>query len=418
MAKGSEHDVIDVGGIEVDQLEETGQESLDGRIARQQADEADVSGARRSPDEVDRCLELRCRDLLEDRRAHRRVGNLRVEDDHGCLAEYEGGRIQVRQAGQPLGASRPLGPCRHGRGDGQEDIDDVVVGIAMEPTGEGRQGGQPPFRRAPGDALRLDRERLPGQGPDAPRRRSSKVDVIAAESLNLLQPVERGDQAVDGRRRGGSAKAVQTRGTGARVDLEESFQNQTLVGRDRSAALAPRPPVGPFAHAGDELGEPSDARQEDLVVDQPGCGQVQQHRGAIIAGPGALVEPPQEAARQRWVTETDGAVEAGDLRDVYQASPRADVGRPFRRTDAQGRGHVLDHRRRGLLQSGHEGAQEADGAELDGEAEPRPIPPTSPDAGEVAGAKGEVPLQLLGGGVGLESSVAPSLGLGQELRRH
>jgi len=248
--------------------------------------------ARRSPDEVDRCLELLGRDLLEDRRAHRRVGNLRVEHDHGRLAQHESGRIQLGQAGQPLGPSRPLSPRRHGGGNGQEDVDDVVVGIADAGDRRTQPGWPAADRRAAGDALRFDRERLPGQGPDAPGRRSSKIDALGAKGLHLFQAVERDDQAVNRRRRRWSAKAVQARGTGSRVDLQQSVENPTLVGRDRLADLAPRPPVGPFAHAGDELGEPGDARQEHLVVDQPGRGQVQQHSGAIVAGPGALVEPP------------------------------------------------------------------------------------------------------------------------------
>ena len=75
--------------------------------------------------------------------------------------------VELTQAAEALGLAEALDPARRLAQHQQQDVHDVVMGTGMEPVGERRQGGQTVQRRAAGDALGPDLERLGGQTVEA-----------------------------------------------------------------------------------------------------------------------------------------------------------------------------------------------------------------------------------------------------------
>ena len=148
---------------------------------------------------------------------------------------------------------------------------------------------------------------------------------------------------------------------------------------------------------------------------QPGGGAVEQGAGPVRAGPAQGVEPAVEPELNEGFREGAVAVAVPDLGRV-PAAPLG--GRVLRQQpgglDAELAGHERDSLVRhvcGLLQ---EGAQEPDGPELDGKAQPHVRAAAAGHEGAVGVVEVEVAGQLLGSGFAGIPTVAPLLLLVQE----
>ena len=110
--------------------------------------------------------------------------------------------------------------------------------------------------------------------------------------------------------------------------------------------------------------------RQDLALDQPGRGQVEEDAGAFGTDPGPVGEPAGQGRGLGPLVEVAVAVVATDLGDVVPAHLARRIAlQPAGVGDAQLPGEVGHDAPRDLGGVGQEGAQEPHRAELHGEAE-------------------------------------------------
>lgn len=181
--------------------------------------------------------------------------------------------------------------------------------------------------------------------------------------------------------------------------------------------LPPQPRLGPFPDGGDQALQGADPRQQDLGLDQPGGGVVEQHDRTLVAQPAAHVQP---AGKREPMPSVEVAVAVGtaDLVLVVPARLAGPVAFQVVRVQAELLGDVVDHHRRGLLGVGQERAQEPGGTQLQPVSEliSRPAAGHRPAAG--CRVQVEEPAQLPLVRIGVEPAVPRPLFLGQEVDRH
>ena len=95
------------------------------------------------------------------------------------------------------------------------------------------------------------------------------------------------------------------------------------------------------------------------------------------------------------IAESRVAVEAADLNGVKTTRSRRRIVRPGIRWELELAGDMCDHAPRRVVDLGEEGAQESQGADLDGEAEHGGISPAMACVPEILRVEVEEPIELL-----------------------
>jgi hypothetical protein len=188
MADGGEHRVGLGRGLEADQAQQLGQEAANARVAT--IEPLAEALRRHGHDPLDgghRLLQLCPGQFGEHLQADPGIGDGLVEQ-HPCrLGQHQCGGVELTQAAEALGLAEALDPARRLPQHEQQDVHDVVMGTGMKPVGERRQGGQTVQRRAAGDALGPDLERLGGQTVEAAGGDDVGANAMTAESLDFCQ---------------------------------------------------------------------------------------------------------------------------------------------------------------------------------------------------------------------------------------
>ncbi len=173
----------------------------------------------------------------------------------------------------------------------QQDVDDIVMSVGMEPVSERGQGGPTVQRGTTGDALGSHLERLGGQAVEAPGGDHVGANAMTTEALDLAEAVQcqhdTGDRGLAGR----ASQRLQL-GDGVLVaDHQEALQAAALLGAELSGEEPPDSTLGTVAGTGAQSLEDAESREEHLVLHQPTGGEVDQLRRRVIAGPGTAPQP-------------------------------------------------------------------------------------------------------------------------------
>ena len=185
-----------VGRRELDRLQECGQEATHLAVAGPQVLEVVVVGRPDQVGDLGHGLgELVSGDAGEDGVADASVGTSRVEQDEACLVEQQRGDVQVLERAEASLLAGAFDAGEH-RGDQLvEQVQDVVEGRGLLNLGEGEEGRLAAGRGHPGDGLRPCRGGVPGQGVDPHGRHGGQVDVAHPQGPDLLESLQRLDQA-------------------------------------------------------------------------------------------------------------------------------------------------------------------------------------------------------------------------------
>ena len=164
---------------------------------------------------------------------------------------------------------------------------------------------------------------------------------LDAQGADLLEPLQGLDQARHADPGRGAAESLQGCLPGTLVGDQQGLQAGRLPRLQGPCQGAPQPRGRPVADLGHQAGQHGDPRQQDLALDQPGRGQVEEHAGAFGAEPGPVGEPAGQGRGLGPLVEVAVAVVAADLGGVVPArlargvAPQA---RRCRRCPVAGRG--------------------------------------------------------------------------------
>jgi hypothetical protein len=402
-------------------LEEQGQEPSDRAVAGEQGGVPVAFGRLDDAgDRFERGIELWLRQLVEQEPAQVdvRLGH-RLAEPHERVAQDQRGRVEVAEGPQPLPV-RPPGRPSHQLADHEvERVEDVVEGGGLERRREGDEVGQPALGAHALERLGPGLGRETGECFDAPLGDAGEVEAAEAEGSHLLETVERSRHAGGRRRPRSLAEPVEAASAGAGRHNQELLERPARRRRRRRGQGRPQADGGLVVDRRDEALEHGRARQENLVLEQPCDGEVEQHARALAHGPRPCLQPLTEPALDRLVAEVPVAVRPADLRRVVPARLAVAIALEDREVgDVELTGHVVDHQPGDVGGIGQERPQEPHRAELQREPQPRPIPGAALDQGSVGVVEVEVAVELLGGRVVAETPEALPPLLGQELDRH
>ena len=182
---------------------------------------------------------------------------------------------------------------------------------------------------------------------------------------------------------------------------------------------APQPRGGLVTDLGYQAGQHRDPRQQDLALDQPGRGQVEEDAGAFGTDPGPVGEPAGQGRGLGALVEVTVAIVPTDLGGVVPALlARGVTLQALGLGDAQLPGDVGHDARWDLGGVGQEGAQESHRSELHGEAEAGVIAPAPGDETTILVVEVKVASSWAGDGLTGVAAVAALLILGQEVDGH
>lgn len=106
------------------------------------------------------------------------------------------------------------------------------------------------------------------------------------------------------------------------------------------------PPIsstsGTVPDPGDKTGKRAEARQQDLVLDEPRRGEVDENGGALHCDPGSVVEPAHGPPVGDPLAEGRVAVAAADLYHMSEAGSRLGISGERRRLHAGDGGDAGD----------------------------------------------------------------------------
>ena len=239
-----------------------------------------------------------------------------VEQDRADVAELQGGRIQVAERAESFLLSGELGLGQQIGDDQVQQVQGVVQRRRLEGPGEGQQGGDPPVRWHPRDHRRPGRGGMAGQGLEPTRGHPRQVEFRDAQGTDLFEPLQGGDQGRAAHPGRGTAKPVQVALPGPLGHDQQRLQPLTLLGVGGGGEDTPEAGRRPITRLGDRACQDGHARQQDLALDQPGGGQVEQQAGPLGADPGAGVEPTDQSGMPGLVGEIAVTIGRLDLVDV------------------------------------------------------------------------------------------------------
>jgi hypothetical protein len=194
---------------------------------------------------------------------------------------------------------------------------------------------------------------------------------------------------------------------------------EPLARFEGSCQDAPQPRGRLITDLGHQPGQHGYPRQEDLAIDQPSRGQVEEDAGAFGADPGSVGEPAGQGRSLGALMEITVAIGPADLGGVVPALlARGVTPQALGLGDAQLPGDVGDDARRDLGGVGQEDAQESHRPELHGKAEARGIAPAPADETTILVIQMKVAPQLGGCRLACVAALAALLFLGQEVDGH
>jgi len=156
----------------------------------------------------------------------------------------------------------------------------------------------------------------------APGRRGTQVE--GADRFEAIEVPEEFGRCPPGWYR---AQRVERGERGGVVIVEQPRDPGALHVAKTADQVAPEASARPVPDAADHTLQDRDARQEDLVGDQPGDRAFDQRPGVVIAAPAKHVEPTRQAeARTGIVAEVGEAEPASDQREVADAAPALEIG--------------------------------------------------------------------------------------------
>ena len=410
-----------LGSVERHVLEEQGQEPADGAVAGQE-DRVPVVLRRLDDvgDRVKRGVELRLRQLVEEDAAQVdiRLGR-RLAELHERVAQHQGGGIEVAQGPQPLPLRLAGRPSQQLADHQLERVQDVVESCGLERGGEGDEVGQAPLGAHAIERLGPGFGREPRQRLHAPLGNAGELDAAESERSHLLESVESGRDSRGGGSPGPLTQAVEAASAGAWRDDEELLERPVGRWLRRGRQGGPQAGGSVVVDRGNEALEHRRAREEDLVLEQPGDGEVEEHAPALAHCPRPCLQPLTELAVGGFLSKVPIPVRPADLRGVVPARLPVAIALEDRDVDdPELVGDVVDDDPGDVGGIGQERPQESQRAELHGEPKPRPLPGAAIHEGPVGVIEMEIAGELLGGRAVAEPPQAlPSL-LGQELDRH
>ncbi len=358
-------------------------------------------------------------DAGENGIADETVGTCWVEQDEACLVEQQRGAVQVLERAQASPLPGLLDAGEH-RGDQLvEQVHDVIEGRSLLNLGESEKGRVTAGWGHPGDGLRPCRGGEPGQSLHLHGRHGGQVDWAYPQGPDLLEPLQCVDQARHADPGGGASEPFQGRLPGAFFGDQQCLQACRLPRFQGPCQGAPQPRSGPVADLGHQTGEHRDPRQQDLALDQPGRGQVEEDAGAFGTDPGSVGEPAGQGRGLGPLVEVAVAVAATNLGNVVPAHHTRRIAlQPAGVGDAQLPGEVGHDAPRDLGGVSEESAQESHRAELHSEPEAGVIIPAPGDEAAVLVVEMEVAFKLGGRRLAGVATIASLLLPGQEIDGH
>ena len=293
---GIQHCPAGPGGLQVQRLDQSGQEPADLGIAGHEPFVERIP--RRAHQRLHRAHVLLDpgapgAELLQ----HRRQGGVIVEHvqqrAHAGMHRGDGLVVVPELAGAaflPAMRRRALQiPENH-----IEDVDHVVACAAGEHVGVGRQGSDPPLRAQVSQLGGPGLVGVAGQRHDPRGRYPGQVQVTGAEGPDAVEPVQGAHQPGDRRRERRAAQQVQF-GAALPFGHEQEFLQPGPQLRRRCSRQTAVDPVGSaFAHRGDQTREHALPGRQDPPGQQLPVGGAEQHRWGHLVGPGLSVQPGGE----------------------------------------------------------------------------------------------------------------------------
>jgi hypothetical protein len=136
--QGVDYGLTGRGGVEGDRAEHVGPEPADSAVLLHQLGVIAVVGrSGQCPDAGDRLGQGLSGHAGEDGRAEPGIAAGVIEQDRACLAELQGGGIQVVERAEPFLPSGPPDLERQLGDQGIEDVEGVVQRRGLEDAGEG-----------------------------------------------------------------------------------------------------------------------------------------------------------------------------------------------------------------------------------------------------------------------------------------
>jgi hypothetical protein len=300
-------------------------------------------------------------------------------------------------------------------GSRKEHVEDVVARGPCEGVREGEERRAAAIVRHALDRLSSGCVGEAGQGRHAARRQPGEIHVVDPEFANLVHAIEGAGEPgrVAARRR--TAQPVEVRLPLPLIGDEQPLELRVLLGQEGLAQPLPEAGRRPIADAGDGSREHRGTGEQDLALEEPGRGEVEEHRRALARDPRPGVEPPQQPERRGRLAEVAVAEVLADPGAVIPPRLGRAVARQAFRIDAEERGHVPHHAGGHVGRVWEERPQEPHGPELHREAEAVPVTSGVP-SDEVAslGVELEVLVELLQRRLAGEPPVPPFLFLGQK----
>jgi len=211
---------------------------------------------------------------------------------------------------------------------------------------------------------------MAGQGFESSRGHPRQIEPRDAESADLIEPPQGGDQARPAHAGWCAAEPVQVALAFPLGHDQQRLQSFALPGIGSGGEDTPEAGRRPIACLGDLASQDGDARQQDLAFDQPGRGQVEQQAGPIGADPGAGVEPADQSRMTGRVREIAVTIGRLDLVGMIPAGLAGSVACQARQVgDRHLPGDVGDDGIRDLDGIVEERPQESDRPQLQGEAQ-------------------------------------------------
>lgn len=258
----------------------------------------------------------------------------------------------------------------------------------------GQQRRQLPGLGMPANQGRFAGHAVPGQLHHPSAGQTGQVHATEAEGCDLRHPVQREGHRPARGHDGALTQAIQVRRARARGHVQECFELAGLGGRRDGGQGVPESLCGFLADPPHEPCERAGGRQQHLALPQPDRRGVKEHPGAVTGDPGAVVDPAGKLAL--GIGDVPPAVLPGDLPLVLKAGLLpANVRLETRGVrDGQLLGEVVDHLRRHVEGIGEEGAEVAEGDQLQAEAEPVGVAPPFGDQPAVDVVEEVVPLEV------------------------